>query len=304
VNGEGRPVWARLGLVLLNLPVPGLGLLRLGEGRRALLFFSAPLLAYLSIIAFYAAAPLSFTGYLVSSGLVLALAAVLYVSSSTMTWRRSRERSGDLRWWSRWYAILLAYAAAVGLLTLLVQIAHLFYKPYYLPSQGMAPTLVKGARIVAAMGPVRAPRRGEILIFRVDRWIYVQRVAGLPGDRIAMRAGVVVLNGRPVPQRLVGEEVVRGPSGATRARRLIERLPGEPRPHAIYDLGRQPEDDMPEQQVAPGHVFMLGDNRDMTADSRVPVIEMGVEQLPIDGIIGRALFVTWDPTGLSGRDLR
>jgi signal peptidase I len=304
VNEGRRSVWARLGLLLVNLPVPGLALLRLGDGRRALLFLSAPLLAYLSIIAFYAAAPLSFIGYLVSSALLLALVAALYVSSSIMTWGRSLWTRRDRPWWSRWYSVILAYAAAVALLMLLVQIAHLFYKPYYLPSQGMAPTLVKGDRMVAAMGSVRAPRRGEILLFRIHGSIYVQRVAGLPGDRIAMRGGAVVLNGRPVPQRFVGEDAVEGPFGATRARRLIERFPGEPRPHAVYDLGRQPADDMPEQAVAPGHVFMLGDNRDMSADSRVPRIALGVEQLPIDRIIGRALFVTWNPTGLSGRDLR
>ena len=85
---------------------------------------------------------------------------------------------------------------------------------------------------------------------------------------------------------------------------LAERFPGEGRPHSIYDFGPNRVDDMPEQRVAPGHVFVLGDNRDRSADSRVPQPEMGVEQLPIDHIVGRAIFITWAANGRHGVNLR
>jgi type IV secretory pathway protease TraF len=80
--------------------------------------------------------------------------------------------------------------------------------------------LAKDDRMIAAMGPVRALQRGQIILFRVHDWIYVQRVAALPGDRVAMRDGIVLLNGTPVAQRAVGEEIANGPCGPTRVRRL------------------------------------------------------------------------------------
>jgi signal peptidase I len=305
VSEGRRSTPARLGLLLLNLPLPGLGLLRLGRWRQALMFFAAPLAACLLLIAYYAAAPeLSFSGYVVSSALFLALLATLFLSSLVLTWPASRERTGEVRRWSRWYSLILAYVAASASLLLLASLAHSFYKPYYLPSDGMAPTLAKNDRMMAAIGSVRAPRRGEIILFRVDDWIYVKRVVALPGDRIAMRGGIVILNGTEIPQRLVGEEIAQGPSGPAKVRRLIESFPGEPRDHAIYDFGQNVLDEMAERPVADGHVFVLGDNRDMSADSRVSHAQMGVEQLPIDQIVGRPLFVTWSSKGLSGADLR
>jgi signal peptidase I len=135
-------------------------------------------------------------------------------------------------------------------------------------------------------------KRGDVIVFNVPSGeVYVKRIAGLPGDRIELVDGLVYLNGQLVAQRLLGRDRIEPVMGAIEARRLEEQFPGEAKPHLIRDIMHVPEvDDFPETVVKPGHVFVLGDNRDQSADSRVSRDEMGVEQVPIGKIRGKALF--------------
>jgi signal peptidase I len=167
---------------------------------------------------------------------------------------------------------------------------------YYIPSESMMPTLVKNDRILAATGVDGPFTRGEVLLFRTARGdTYIQRLAGLPGDRIAVAGGKVILNGKAVRQQPLGT-VTNGcmlttPPGP--AQWFREQFPGEAGPHEIYDCGPSVADDFPEQIVAPGHLFLLGDNRDNTADSRVARNEGGVSQVAVSDVTGRAPIYTF-----------
>jgi signal peptidase I len=125
----------------------------------------------------------------------------------------------------------------------------------------------------------------------------VKRVVGLPGDRVQMRQGVLFINGRAAALKADGIGVVEDDNGASEpARRFIETLPGGVS-HTIFkmaDHGRL--DDTPEVMVPKDRLFVMGDNRDNSADSRVPVREGGVGLLPMDNLVGRADAVvgSWD----------
>jgi signal peptidase I len=194
-------------------------------------------------------------------------------------------------------------------------------EPYYVPSGSMEPTLLIGDELLAtkysygysaASLPISVvlpetrrvfgtlPERGDVVVFRApaDRsQVWVKRVIGLPGDRIALRSGRLWINGEPVKVRADGTGEMELENGAVvPAQRYVETLPGN-REHAILKLSANgPHDNMAELTVPANHLFVMGDNRDNSADSRVAVEAGGVGLLPTDELIGRAqtLIASWD----------
>ena len=194
-------------------------------------------------------------------------------------------------------------------------------EPFYVPSGSMEPTLLIGDELLATKYPYgyssaslpsfitlrssdrflgALPERGDIVVFRYpgDRsQFWVKRVVGLSGDRIALRDGVVSINGTPAALKADGSGEVENDDGSRpRATRFIETLPGNRR-HAIFKL--MPHnllDNFAEVTVPPGHLFVMGDNRDNSADSRVPVRAGGVGLLPVEDLVGRvdAIVGSWD----------
>lgn len=165
-----------------------------------------------------------------------------------------------------------------------------YVRNFYLPAEAMAPTLEKGDRLVARMDGGGDLKRGDIALVAVGNATYVERIAALPGDTIGLQEGIVVLNGRPVAQRLLATEQRPGLAGMQPARRLAEQFPGEAAPHEILDMGPSEVDDLSEMRVPAGFVFVLGDNRDRSADSRVSRVASGVALLPVADVKGRPLF--------------
>ena len=138
----------------------------------------------------------------------------------------------------------------------------------------------------------------------VFRWpgdrsqVWVKRVIGLPGDHIGLRRGQVWIDGEPVAFEPagIGRDGNRGwPHDAGRAlhRDTARRI----RASDLQDDHTRAEyDDMPDVVVPPGHLFVMGDNRDNSADSRVPVRAGGVGLLPVEDLVGRvdAIVGSWD----------
>jgi signal peptidase I len=155
---------------------------------------------------------------------------------------------------------------------------------YDVPSGSMQPTLLVGDRIAVdklaygvrlpftgtLLAAREGPARGDIVTCRspADGRRLVKRVVGLPGDVLELRANRLVVNGRPVTYLAADADALRRAVGSEAAGwvMLTEDLPGHPHVVALAGGGRRP--DVAAFRVPPGQYFLMGDNRDNSADSR------------------------------------
>ncbi|MDE2564054.1 MAG: signal peptidase I [Sphingomonadales bacterium] len=211
------------------------------------------------------------------------------------------------------------------------------FSPFNIPSESMLPKLVDGDYLLAAKWPYgfsrysmpfsiplipgrvlpHDPKRGDVVIFKappgndVD---YIKRVVGLPGDTVQMLHGQVILNGKPIPKvRVADFTVAVSPNthcydvqfekttadGQTICSypRFRETLPGG-KSYDVLDLGARAQDDTTPVLVPEGHLFLMGDNRDNSLDSRFPAIEGGgIGLVPEKNLVGRAEIIMWSTDG-------
>jgi signal peptidase I len=236
-----------------------------------------------------------------------------------------------------WVATI-RFLAILFVVTLVVR--SFVFAPFMIPSGSMLPNLAIGDYLFVTKWPYgwsrysmpfglgsfsgrvwgRLPDRGDIVVFRspgAEGYDVVKRVIGLPGDRIAVRDGVVILNGRPLPRERIADYAMPvSPNSECRltgndpaARRIStpagqvclypryrETMP-EGRSYEVLDQGRTSLDDFDEVVVPEGRLFMMGDNRDDSADSRVPAEAGGVGLLPMENVLGEALVAFWSTDG-------
>ncbi len=278
---------------LLSLLLPGLGQLYNRQVRLALvliiLYFllSAPVLWLIAAVPAEAVVPLS-------AGLwLLALPGLLFaiVQAAIRAWR---EKTVSLAWFNRWYVYigLWAFVAVWQIVLELVPVPSI--DAYNSPSGSMSPTLVEGdhyqTRTLAFAG--RLPERGEIAIFRppsepdVD---FVKRIVGVPGDRIQFREGRLYINDVMVERvELSREEAALLPHYRPDDQIYRETLPGGAS-HLISEVSDTGYNDNTREFVVPAeHVFVLGDNRDRSNDSRA-----GLGFIPLAGLHDKPLFIYW-----------
>ena len=162
------------------------------------------------------------------------------------------------------------------------------------------------------------PQRGDVVVFRhpVSGRDYIKRLIGLPGDTVQVTNGVVSLNGEAVKLEDAGnfEEVMQaqgpqrlrprcengpvGEGGLCIKSRQIETLPNGVS-HAILNIGNQQSDNTGVYTVPEGHYFLMGDNRDNSADSRLAQQVGGVGFVPYENLIGRADRIVFSSAGSS-----
>ncbi|MDU8912594.1 signal peptidase I [Aestuariicoccus sp. MJ-SS9] len=162
------------------------------------------------------------------------------------------------------------------------------------------------------------PERGDVVVFRhpVSGRDFIKRLVGMPGETVQVIEGVLHINGAPVtlqpngtfdetaepqgPQRLRPrcENGPVGEGGLCTKTRLTETLPNGVS-HDILNIAMQGSDNTPVYTVPEGHYFFMGDNRDNSADSRVPSAVGGVGFVPFENLVGRADRVMFSSAGSS-----
>ena len=208
--------------------------------------------------------------------------------------------------------------------------------PFSIPSESMLPRLLIGDYLFvlkpaygfsrwslpwgepAVPGHVRwaTPSRGDVVVFRGphgEDHDVIKRVIGLPGDTVQMRHGQVILNGVAIPKVRMADFVLplspnygadkcAAPFQSMDAGKPVcrypqyrETLPGG-RSYQVLDQGTVPADDTKVYSVPANDVFLMGDNRDNSADSRFPAPDdalpgeqAGMGFVPLDHVEGRAL---------------
>lgn len=133
------------------------------------------------------------------------------------------------------------------------------------------------------------PERGDVVVFRLpsDTTVdYVKRVIGLPGDRIQVTDGKVILNGDMLQYERVRDfSFQEYPSITQSVFQYEETLPSGRSYRILDQTSYGKKDNTPEYIVPDGHVFVMGDNRDNSVDSRY---QQEVGFIPIENILGRA----------------
>ena len=176
----------------------------------------------------------------------------------------------------------------------------------------------------------RLPERGDVVIVTPPGTNndYIKRVIGLPGDVLEVRGGTVILNGKPVQRGplhyvdLPDYGGTRAPDGADTCdparyppdtRRvgkdgvavchlpvITETLPNGRRFDTV-ESGPSIGDDYPPVRIPANHVFLMGDNRDQSADSRFRLDQQGLGgPVPYENLGGRAEFITFSLDGTTG----
>ena len=182
------------------------------------------------------------------------------------------------------------------------------FQPFSIPTGSMTPTLLIGDYLLVSKftygysqysfpfspplfdGRILAmsePERGDIAVFRLPRdpkLDYIKRVVGLPGDTIQMRDGQLFINGDGVPRERAGTYLAENTFGdPVEIPIYLETLLNGVSYQTLDGDPSGPGDDTREFTVPEGHYFMMGDNRDNSADSRFTV-----GMVPLENFVGKA----------------
>lgn len=218
--------------------------------------------------------------------------------------RLAEEDDGWVRIWSNIKTIGGAVLLALVIRTCLIE-------AFEIDGPSMEPTLLNGDRVLVSKYPYGlflplteaavftwgAPEPGNVVIVKspLDGVDIVKRVIGVGGDHVEVRRGIVYRNGKPLPTEDRGECQTgsgRFYGGTGRENPYCRWTRSEIEGHPFLTSSSEvPNDGMP-TDVPPGFIYVLGDHRDASNDSRNP----GVGAIPVSRVKGRALFIYWPPS--------
>ncbi len=264
---------------LMSLVLPGFGQLYNGDVNSAIwlfLWFALLCIPGVALAALYL--PEVLTVPALAFGLLAAL--IVWIYAVWNAWRVAKLSSAfKLRAWqlSGVYMLVLVVCGLVTLPLLTMYVRTNQVEPFKIPSNSMAPTLLPGDFLFAdkrynCPQCKHAVRRDDVVIFVYpdDRTMYfVKRIVALPGDRVELKNQQIFVNGSALPQRALSEP---------------NSLPiNASEPALAQDF-----------VVAPGNVFVLGDNHVTSKDSR----QFGT--VPLQDVVGhvRQIWFSWGDDGV------
>lgn len=202
------------------------------------------------------------------------------------------------------------YAESIGIAVLIALLLRAFVvEAFKIPSGSMIPTLKVGDHIFVTKFLygmrvpftrvkffARSPDRGDVIVFIFPKdpsKDFIKRIVAVAGDEIEVRRNVVYINGKRLPQRKLkvpcryrDQDGDTGERGEIRSCVAFEEQNGDRHYRVIHDVPSLSLD-YPKTKVPPGHVFVMGDNRDNSHDSRA----WGA--VPYENIKGKAMIIWW-----------
>lgn len=266
----------------LSLLLPGLGHVYCGQLRRGLALMVAGTVLVLALLL-PLALDLGFKPAALIGTALLSLGLYLYAVVDSAKTARQVSPAFTPQGFNHWtvYAALFLLAGCSGPLAAGLFVREKFLQPFRIPTDSMAPTLLPGDRMLAVKNHYRnqEPKRGDLVIFPYPdnrRQIYVKRVVALGGDTVEVRQGHLWINGTALPLDSLSD-----------GQNLFEEKNGD----VVYRVRIDPLAETPTDAgplvVAPNHVFVLGDNRLHSKDSR----EFGA--IATSSLLGRVGYLYW-----------
>lgn len=151
---------------------------------------------------------------------------------------------------------------------LVILIRWFIFAPFIVDGPSMEPNFHTGERLIVnkIIYDIRKPERGEVVVFHAPTGVdYIKRVIGLPGEKVKIENNKVYINGEELPESY-----------------LVEAVANEK-----AKTGGNYNKDFPETTVAEGSVFVMGDNRINSSDSRM------IGSVAYEKIVGRADIRFW-----------
>lgn len=265
---------------LMSFVLPGFGQLYNGDVNRGLLLFIGFVLCSIPLVVIIA---LFLPAALMLPMLILATIGSigLWIYGIANAWKTARTLGEyTLQAWQKTGVYLLIFLTAMFILPTMTQYVRAnLVESFYLPSGSMTPSVLKGD-IIFAKKNYNCPqcsshvKRGDIGIFVYPNnrtQYYIKRIVALPGDKIEMGQQQVFIN---------GQSLSRGKTEAVDDNTMVTETHGNTE-YQVQWL-TDDTDDMIELTVPPGQVFVLGDNRSKSNDSR----KFGT--VPLRDVVGKA----------------